>query len=98
MTMGKKEKCVDKITVLLTKEIAPKLKTLCTERHSFIQYQKASAELEHLTHVLRAYEWSNHCAKASHKDAVTICRDCSHMRIYLALLCICDACALYDLD
>jgi hypothetical protein len=26
---------------------------------------------------------------------VTIHRDCSHMCIYLALLCICDACALY---
>jgi structural maintenance of chromosome 2 len=67
--MGKKEKRVDEITALLAEEIAPKLDTLRTERHSFIQYQKASAELERLAHVLRAYEWSDHRAKASRKDA-----------------------------
>jgi hypothetical protein len=31
-------------------------------------------------------------------DGVTICRDLSHMCIHLAVLCICDAHALYALD
>jgi hypothetical protein len=29
---------------------------------------------------------------------VTVCRDCSHTCVHLALLCICDACALYTTD
>jgi len=67
--MGKKEKRVDEITALLAEEIPPKLDTLRTERRAFIQYQKASAELERLARVLRAYEWTDHRAKASRKDA-----------------------------
>jgi hypothetical protein len=31
-------------------------------------------------------------------DGVMVCRDCSHTRIYLALLCICDAHILYTSD
>jgi hypothetical protein len=68
-TMGKKEKRVDEITALLTEEITPKLDTLRTERRAFMQYQKANAELERLARVLRAYEWTDHRAKASRKDA-----------------------------
>jgi hypothetical protein len=30
-------------------------------------------------------------------DGVMICRDCSHMCVHLALLCICDVHALYAL-
>lgn len=68
-TMGKKEKRVDEITALLTEEITPKLDTLRTERRAFMQYQKANAELERLARVLRAYEWTDHRAKVSRKDA-----------------------------
>lgn len=68
-TMGKKEKRVDEITALLAEEITPKLDTLRTERRAFIQFQKASAELERLARVLRAYEWTDHRAKVSRKDA-----------------------------
>ncbi|KAI0296748.1 condensin complex subunit SMC2 [Multifurca ochricompacta] len=68
-TMGKKEKRVDEITALLAEEITPKLDTLRSERRAFMQYQKASAELERLARVLRAYEWSDHRSKASRKDA-----------------------------
>ncbi|KAI0247376.1 condensin complex subunit SMC2 [Lactifluus subvellereus] len=68
-TMGKKEKRVDEITALLAEEITPKLDTLRAERRAFIQYQKSSAELERLARVLRAYEWTDHHAKASRKDA-----------------------------
>ncbi|KAF8468622.1 condensin complex subunit SMC2 [Russula ochroleuca] len=67
-TMGKKEKRVDEITALLAEEITPKLDTLRTERRAFMQYQKASAELERLARVLRAHEWTDHRAKASRKD------------------------------
>ncbi|KAH9979381.1 condensin complex subunit SMC2 [Lactifluus volemus] len=67
-TMGKKEKRVDEITALLAEEITPKLDTLRTERRAFIQFQKASADLERLARVLRAYEWTDHRAKASRKD------------------------------
>jgi structural maintenance of chromosome 2 len=68
-TMGKKEKHVDEITTLLAEEITPKLDTLRSERRAFMQFKKANAELERLAHVLRAYEWMDHCAKASRKDA-----------------------------
>ncbi|KAH9957598.1 hypothetical protein BC827DRAFT_651097 [Russula dissimulans] len=68
-TMGKKEKRVDEITALLAEEITPKLDTLRAERRAFMQYQKTSAELERLARVLRAYEWTDHRAKVSRKDA-----------------------------
>ena len=68
-TMGKKEKRVNEITALLAEEITPKLDTLRTERRAYVQYQKAGAELERLARVLRAYEWNDHRAKASRKDA-----------------------------
>ena len=68
-TMGKKEKRVDEITALLAEEITPKLDTLRAERRAFMQYQKASTELEHLARVLRAYEWTDHQAKVTRKEA-----------------------------
>ncbi|KAI0289102.1 condensin complex subunit SMC2 [Russula brevipes] len=68
-TMGKKEKRVDEITALLAEEITPKLDTLRAERRAFLQYQKASAELERLARVLRAFEWMDHRAKTERKDA-----------------------------
>ncbi|KAI9457325.1 condensin complex subunit SMC2 [Lactarius psammicola] len=68
-TMGKKEKRVDEITALLAEEITPKLDTLRAERRAYVQYQKAGAELERLARVLRAYEWNDHRAKASRKEA-----------------------------
>jgi structural maintenance of chromosome 2 len=67
--MGKKEKRVDEITALLAEEITPKPDTLRAERRAFMQYQKTNAELERLTRVLHAYEWTDHCAKVSRKDA-----------------------------
>ena len=67
-TMGKKEKRVDEITALLAEEITPKLDTLRNERRAFMQYQKATAELERLARILRAHEWTDHRAKASRKE------------------------------
>ena len=67
--MTKKEKRFDEIMVLLAEEIIPKLDTLRAERRAFKQYPKASAELERLAHVLRAYEWTDHRAKVARKEA-----------------------------
>ena len=67
-TMGKKEKRVDEITALLAEEITPKLDTLRGERRAFMQYQKATAELERLARILRAHEWTDHRAKALRKE------------------------------
>jgi structural maintenance of chromosome 2 len=53
----------------LRKKITPKLDTLRTERCAFMQFQKASAELERLARVLRAYERKDHRAKISRKEA-----------------------------
>ena len=68
-TMGRKKKHIDEITIPLADEITPKLDTFCADRCAFIQYQKASTELEHRARVLRAYEWIDHRNKASRKDA-----------------------------
>ena len=68
-TMGRKEKRVEEITALLAEEITPKLDTLRTERCAFMQFQKANAELERLSRVLRTYEWTDHRAKTSRKEA-----------------------------
>ncbi|KII90449.1 hypothetical protein PLICRDRAFT_157597 [Plicaturopsis crispa FD-325 SS-3] len=57
-TMAKKEKRVAEITSLLKEEITPKLDALRAEKKSFLQYQKASTELERIGRVLRAWEWT----------------------------------------
>jgi structural maintenance of chromosome 2 len=62
-TMDKKEH-VDEIIALLSEEITPKLDTVCAERRTFNQYQKASTELERLARVLRAYKRTDHRKKA----------------------------------
>ena len=67
--MTKKEKRVDEIMVLPAEEIIPKLDTLRAERRAFKRYPKASAKLERLAHVLRAYEWTDHRAKVARKEA-----------------------------
>lgn len=56
-TMSKKEKRVTEITSLLGEEITPKLDALRAEKKSFLQYQKATTELERIGRVLRAWEW-----------------------------------------
>ena len=65
--MGKK-KHIDEITALLAEEITPKLDTFRAKRRAFIQYQKASTELERLVCVLRAYKRTDNRKKASRKD------------------------------
>ncbi|KAG8958059.1 Structural maintenance of chromosomes protein 2 [Tulasnella sp. 419] len=58
-TMGKKEKKVEEITALLDEEIIPKLDNLRAEKRSYLAYQKACTEIERLTRLLKAYQWTS---------------------------------------
>ncbi|CCF51604.1 hypothetical protein NDA11_006054 [Ustilago hordei] len=69
-TMSKKDQKVKEITALLEEEITPKLDKLREEKRSFLEYQKASTELDHLTRLAKAYEWQQYCAKFEEKKAL----------------------------
>lgn len=56
-TMAKKDKKVDEIESLLREEIDPKLEKLRAEKRSYLEYQKATTELDRLTRLVKAYEW-----------------------------------------
>ncbi|ORX40472.1 P-loop containing nucleoside triphosphate hydrolase protein [Kockovaella imperatae] len=56
-TMAKKDKKVEEIEALLREEIDPKLEKLRAEKRSYLEYQKATSELERLTRLVKAYEW-----------------------------------------
>lgn len=43
---------------LLKEEIDPKLEKLRAEKRSYLEYQKATSELERLTRLVKAYEWT----------------------------------------
>lgn len=45
------------IAQLLREEIDPKLEKLRAEKRSYLEYQKATSELERLTRLVKAYEW-----------------------------------------
>ncbi|KAK8853473.1 hypothetical protein IAR55_004180 [Kwoniella newhampshirensis] len=57
-TMTKKDKKVEEIESLLKEEIDPKLEKLRAEKRSYLEYQKATSELERLTRLVKAYEWT----------------------------------------
>ncbi|KAK1922323.1 RecF/RecN/SMC [Papiliotrema laurentii] len=57
-TMAKKDKKVEEIESLLREEIDPKLEKLRAEKRSYLEYQKATSELERLTRLVKAYEWT----------------------------------------
>jgi len=42
----------------LREEIDPKLEKLRAEKRSYLEYQKATSELERLTRLVKAYEWT----------------------------------------
>ncbi|KAI0067407.1 condensin complex subunit SMC2 [Artomyces pyxidatus] len=67
-TMGKKEKRVEEIQALLGEEITPKLDTLRKEKREYIQYQKATSELERIGRVLRAWEWTESQQRVEEKQ------------------------------
>lgn len=43
---------------LLKEEIDPKLEKLRAEKRSYLEFQKAASELERLTRLVKAYEWT----------------------------------------
>jgi structural maintenance of chromosome 2 len=49
---------VEADTQLLREEIDPKLEKLRAEKRSYLEYQKATSELERLTRLVKAYEWT----------------------------------------
>jgi len=72
-TMAKKDKKVEELesvcqfsldwwttdlVQLLREEIDPKLEKLRAEKRSYLEYQKATSELERLTRLVKAYEWT----------------------------------------
>ncbi|WVR09681.1 hypothetical protein IAU60_006756 [Kwoniella sp. DSM 27419] len=68
-TMAKKDKKVEEIESLLREEIDPKLEKLRAEKRSYLEYQKATSELERLTRLVKAYEWTlavDKAEKAAH--------------------------------
>nr|WJN25082.1 condensin complex subunit [Tranzscheliella williamsii] len=69
-TMTKKDQKVKEITALLEEEITPKLDKLREEKRSFLEYQKASTELDRLTRLAKAFEWQQLCARFEEKKAL----------------------------
>ncbi|KAF5360038.1 hypothetical protein D9758_007643 [Tetrapyrgos nigripes] len=57
-TMAKKDKRLQELRSTLEEEIAPKLNKLREEKRTYLEYQKAEAELERIERVLKAWEWS----------------------------------------
>ncbi|PWN31045.1 putative SMC2-chromosome segregation protein [Jaminaea rosea] len=65
-TIAKKELKVKEIKALLDEEITPKLDKLREEKRSFLEYQKATSELERLTRLAKAHEWQT--LKSKHEE------------------------------
>lgn len=66
-TMTKKDQKVKEITSLLQEEITPKLDKLREEKRSFLEYQRATTELERLTRLAKAYEWQQYRERNAEK-------------------------------
>lgn len=47
----------------MREEIDPKLEKLRGEKRSYLEYQKATSELERLTRLVKAYEWVLTCER-----------------------------------
>ncbi|UZJ57028.1 hypothetical protein CBS101457_006348 [Exobasidium rhododendri] len=56
-TMTKKDQKVKEFASILEEEITPKLDKLREEKRSFLEYQRATTELERLTRLAKAFEW-----------------------------------------
>ncbi|KAJ2905494.1 RecF/RecN/SMC N terminal domain-containing protein [Zalerion maritima] len=62
-TMGKKEMKLQEITELLRDEIEPKLEKLRTEKRAFLDFQQTQNDLERLTRVVVAHDYSRSLEK-----------------------------------
>ncbi|KAF8197070.1 condensin complex subunit SMC2 [Pholiota molesta] len=67
-TMDKKNKQVGEIKRILAEEVKPKLDKLRAEKRAYVQYQKATSELERIGRTLRAYEWTEFGERAAKKQ------------------------------
>ncbi|KAJ9117568.1 hypothetical protein QFC22_004418 [Naganishia vaughanmartiniae] len=69
-TISKKDKKVEELVntyvenQLLKEEVEPKLEKLREEKRSYLAYQKMTSELERLTRLVKAYEWTLAVKKA----------------------------------
>jgi structural maintenance of chromosome 2 len=52
-------------TQLLREEVDPQLEKLREEKRTYLAYQKATSELERLTRLVKAYEWTQAVERAS---------------------------------
>ncbi|BGP36911.1 Structural maintenance of chromosomes protein 2 [Rhodotorula kratochvilovae] len=62
-TMAKKEKKLDEIQSLLREEITPKLDRLRDEKRTFLEFQKTASELERLSKLVIAWDWTQDHAR-----------------------------------
>ncbi|KAF0485005.1 putative nuclear condensin complex subunit Smc2 [Gigaspora margarita] len=68
-TIAKKEKKLEEITELLKEEIGPKLDKLRTEKRSYLEFQKTESDIERLTRLVVAYEYTKHLEKLDRSGA-----------------------------
>ncbi|KAJ9114125.1 hypothetical protein QFC20_001641 [Naganishia adeliensis] len=81
-TIAKKDKKVEELNNLLQEEVEPKLEKLREEKRSYLAHQKMTSELERLTRLVKAHEWTLAIKKAetaaaelkSRQKAVESCR------------------------
>ena len=67
-TMAKKEMKVQEITGLLQEEIDPKLDKLRQEKRAFLDFQQAQSDLERMTKLVVAYDYTRSKEKTEHAD------------------------------
>ncbi|CAG8741299.1 5686_t:CDS:2, partial [Acaulospora morrowiae] len=59
-TIAKKEKKVEEINQLLNEEIGPKLDKLRTEKRSYLEFQKTESDIERLSRLVIAFEYTKY--------------------------------------
>ena len=68
-TMAKKEMKLQELRELLKDEIEPKLEKLRTEKRAFLDFQQTQNDLERLTRIVVAYDFSRHQEKLKQSAA-----------------------------
>lgn len=62
-TMAKKETKLQEIRALLAEEIEPKLEKLRSEKRTFLEFQQTQSDLEKLSRVVNAHDFSHYSVK-----------------------------------
>ncbi|CAG8514249.1 5838_t:CDS:10 [Acaulospora colombiana] len=68
-TIAKKEKKVEEINELLNEEIGPKLDKLRTEKRSYLEFQKTESDIERLSRLVIAFEYTKYKDKLDKSGA-----------------------------